>query len=350
MKSLSLFILLFVAQFTLAQIPKPQKNTYVNDFAHVLTKAQKDALNVKIHAIERTTSVQMAIVLVDKLPKNYEIEDFALLIGRKWHVGKNKNGLVYVAAIKQHKQRLEVAQKLTTMVSDSASSEMLSGIKPFFKQKDYDGGLQYLISQIQEVVHPLAVQHPQKIADKQQVPDSKKNFDIWSTIISAIFFFILFSLIVYGVIAIIRSVRGTPTNANTNNYPSNYNSYGSRPGYSTGSNYPTGYPTPPPTSNTGAIVEGLVAGAAAGYAARAIQDHMNENHHNSSFSSTSSDDSRDDDSSYDNSSNNNVSSNDNDSSDWGNWDSGSSDSSYDSGSSSSSDDDGYSGSGASSDW
>ena len=115
MKKILLLLLILSGQIGFAQIPTPQKNTYINDFAHVLTADQVKSLNQNIFEIEKSSGVQLAVVLVDKIPKGYEIEDYALLIGRKWHVGKNENGIVYVASISQHKQRLEIARGLDSV-------------------------------------------------------------------------------------------------------------------------------------------------------------------------------------------------------------------------------------------
>jgi len=154
MKKILLLLSLFVATSSFGRIPERQKNTYVNDFAHVLSTNDVEALNAKIHRIERLSGVQMAVVLVDKVPAEYDIDEFALLIGRKWHVGKNKNGIVYVAAIDQHKQRLELGREVTAKLSDGKSAEILDLMKPYFRKQDYNGGLDALIEALGTEVIP----------------------------------------------------------------------------------------------------------------------------------------------------------------------------------------------------
>jgi uncharacterized protein len=148
-KLLAIFISLLIAASGFAQIPKAKKNTYVNDNAGVLTPSEVKALNVQIHKLERLSSVQLAIVLVDKVPEEYDIEEFAYLIGRRWHVGaNNKKGVIYVAAIQQRKQRLEVTKILRDKLSDERCMEVLDLIKPYFKQRDYNGGLQAMTDEL----------------------------------------------------------------------------------------------------------------------------------------------------------------------------------------------------------
>lgn len=154
-----LLLILFICPSVIfAQIPKPQPGTYVNDNAGVLSSAQIEQLNKQALALEKATSVQIAIVLVNELPANMEIEDFAREIGRTWHVGNANNGLVYVAAFNTHKQRLEVAKELEGAIPDIEALHITDGIKPFFRQKDFFGGLFYMLQQVQAKIKPEAAE------------------------------------------------------------------------------------------------------------------------------------------------------------------------------------------------
>jgi uncharacterized protein len=356
MKSLYLLLSLLIATTTFAEIPKPKKNTYVNDFAGVLKPDEIKALNKQIHKIERLSSVQLAIVLVNKIPAEYQIEDYALLIGRKWHVGKSKNGLVYVAAISQHKQRLEVARLLRDKLSDEQCADILTAMKPLFRQQDYNGGLNVMVNKLTYALDPAALQSavaeqtPQP--QKQKIAAAPEKTDPAITLIATIMTWgVLLGiplLIVYFMYdsrrrrlqreAAISQMNlmnygGYPTNGPINN------------GYNNGGYNNGGYNNGRSNSGIGSNVGSFVAGAATGYAARTIQDHFSDRGQTN------------------NSSNNqpsygqpatggdyggSVSSSDNNSSDYGNWDSGSSDSGS---SSDSSSDSGFDGdSGATSNW
>jgi uncharacterized membrane protein YgcG len=85
MKSLLVFLSLLIVASGFAKIPEPQKNTYVNDYAHVLSKKQVKLLNERIKKFENKTTVQLAVVLVNYVPAEYSIDEFAALIGRRWH-------------------------------------------------------------------------------------------------------------------------------------------------------------------------------------------------------------------------------------------------------------------------
>lgn len=149
------FILLLISEISFGQVPDPIPNTYVNDLSGKLTTEQLHNLNESILAIEKKSSVQIAIILLDKLPDNLTIEDYALQVGRKWHVGNAANGLVYVAAISQRKQRLEVARNLEHQITDLAALQLTDNIKPYFRSQDYYGGINALLNGIDEKLTPI---------------------------------------------------------------------------------------------------------------------------------------------------------------------------------------------------
>jgi uncharacterized membrane protein YgcG len=140
---LLLFLLLSFVGF--GQAPPPMANTFVNDFAHVLSGPDIEDLNQQIKQLEERDSVQVALVLVKKLPEGMEIEDYAREIGRQWHAGIGRRGLVYVVSISQHKQRLEVAANLEGIIPDVTARTMTDSLKPLLRTGDYGGAMKNLV-------------------------------------------------------------------------------------------------------------------------------------------------------------------------------------------------------------
>lgn len=173
-----LLILLLLPLFVLSQIPDAQPSTYVNDFAHVLTTDQVSDINKRVHALEEKYSIQLAIVFISVLPVNYEIEDYAREIGRKWRVGNARNGLVYVAAINQRKQRLEVAANLEGIIPDIIAKRITDNIKPFFRSNDYAGGLLNMIKEIDDIINPEA-QEQRKLAEAERQKKADNVFSLF---------------------------------------------------------------------------------------------------------------------------------------------------------------------------
>ena len=363
MKQILLLLSLLVATASFGKIPERQKNTYVNDFAHVLSTNEVEALNAKIHRIERLSGVQMAVVLVDKIPSEYDIDEFALLIGRKWHVGKHKDGLVYVAAISQHKQRIELGRALSDKLSDGKSAEILDLMKPYFRKEDYNGGLDAMIDAVGTEVIPANTQAAAPARQQQRVVQVKEKpstaADTFATIITAAIFIGIPVLIIWLIVRYRRNRRNMMFQQNMGyNNPNNGN-YG-------GGNYPGGgYGSGGPVINNyggggyggsgmGSNLGSFAAGAATGYAVRSLQDNMNDddrNHHHHN------DDDYDRNNVVDNSDNDSdntdysVNEEDRDSSNWGDYGSSSDSSDSDSSDNDSSSDSGFDGDrGATSDW
>ena len=130
------------------QFPKPKPNTYVNDYTNSLSADQIYHLNLQIKAIEDQTTVQVAVILINHLPSEVSIEDYARSIGNKWKVGINHNGIVYVAVLKERKQRLEIARNLEGEIPDITAAQIIDELKPQLRQEDYYGALMILIREI----------------------------------------------------------------------------------------------------------------------------------------------------------------------------------------------------------
>ncbi|TWR28663.1 hypothetical protein FPZ42_05515 [Mucilaginibacter achroorhodeus] len=202
MKYLFSLLLSFCTLAALSQIPTPQKDTYVNDFAKVLSKDDLKKINKSINQIEKRTGVQFAVVLVDKIPKQYDIEEYALLIARRWKVGNHEDGLVYVAAIKQRKQRLEVARNLEPIFTEETSLAALNRVKPFFKAKDYAGGVSELTEAIMDDLSTAqysslpkidsAVHSSKAVAAESAVKDKKDDDSFLYAVITLLVVIILY--------------------------------------------------------------------------------------------------------------------------------------------------------------
>ena len=145
MKQLLAFLLLLLqAQFSWAQnIPaKPNPPRLVNDFAHVLNAEQIDALERKLVAYDDSTSTQIAIVTVETTG-DYPIESYSLKIIRDWGVGNKKtnNGIVILAAIRDHKVRIETGGGMEGSIPDVIASHIIQdNIVPNFRSDNYYKG------------------------------------------------------------------------------------------------------------------------------------------------------------------------------------------------------------------
>jgi uncharacterized protein len=80
--------------------PRPSPPKLVNDFAGVLTPYQVSHLEEILVGYDDSTSVQVAVVIVNSLG-GADVADYALELGRKWGVGNKKtnNGVVLLVSV-----------------------------------------------------------------------------------------------------------------------------------------------------------------------------------------------------------------------------------------------------------
>ncbi len=154
MKRLLLICTLLISSSLFAQVekiipPRPNPPKLVNDYTNSLSAAQKDELEKKLVAYDDSTSTQIAVVLIKSL-EGYSVEDYALALGREWGVGgKQNNGIVVLAAMDDHKIRIEVGYGLEGAVTDLNSKSIIDNdITPNFKDGKYYRGLDKAVDDI----------------------------------------------------------------------------------------------------------------------------------------------------------------------------------------------------------
>ena len=122
---------------------RPNPPRLVNDLAGVLQPEQRDELERKLVALDDSTSNQIAIVLIKTL-NDYPIEDYSVNLFRSWGIGNKKtnNGVLVVAAMDDHKVRIEVGYGLEGAIPDITANDIIyNDITPNFKTGNYFRGL-----------------------------------------------------------------------------------------------------------------------------------------------------------------------------------------------------------------
>ncbi|WP_406825384.1 TPM domain-containing protein [Pedobacter sp. KACC 23697] len=138
---LSLFSLLFT--FAFAQDFPEKPNTLVNDYANVLPADQKQALENKLVTFNDSSSTQIAIAILKSIG-DYDINEYAVELGRKWGVGQNgkNNGIMIVVAVGDRKISIQTGYGLEGALPDIYAKRIIDNdIKPNFKAGNYYAGL-----------------------------------------------------------------------------------------------------------------------------------------------------------------------------------------------------------------
>lgn len=129
--------------FTFGQDYPEKPSTLVNDYAGVLSASQKQSLEQKLVTFNDSSSTQIAIAIL-KSVGDYDINEYALNLGRKWGVGQGgkNNGVMIVVAINDRKIAIQTGYGVEGALPDVYAKRIIDNdIKPYFKQGDYYAGL-----------------------------------------------------------------------------------------------------------------------------------------------------------------------------------------------------------------
>jgi uncharacterized protein len=162
---LVLGLLVLASQGASAQQAVPALTGHVVDFSGTLSAAQREALEAKLSAFEAQRGAQVVVLLVNTTQPE-DIASYANRVGNSWKIGRKEvgDGLLLVAAMQDHKLRIEVAKSLEGAIPDLEAKRVIDGlITPRFKQGDIAGGLDAGVSRVMALITGEALPAPAQI-------------------------------------------------------------------------------------------------------------------------------------------------------------------------------------------
>jgi len=126
----------------------------VNDFAGVLTPAQKESLEVRCRQLREKTGAELAVVTIKSL-EGGQIDDFAVRLFQQWGIGKQDrdNGVLLLVALDDRKARIEVGYGLEPILPDALAGRVLTEqLFPAFKQQKYGEGLAAAVERLAAII------------------------------------------------------------------------------------------------------------------------------------------------------------------------------------------------------
>ena len=116
----------------------------LNDYAGLLTPADRERLEALLTDRERATGTQMAIAVFKSLDGE-NLEDVANRLFQQWRLGQKKldNGVLLVVFVEDRKLRIEVGYGLEGVLPDAEAAQIIRGvIVPRFREQHYAAGLE----------------------------------------------------------------------------------------------------------------------------------------------------------------------------------------------------------------
>jgi len=179
----------------------PQLQSYVNDYAGMISSQTKAELENELKAFEQTDSTQVVILTIPSL-EGEDLEEFSIRVADTWKIGqKNKdNGIILLVAQQERKLRIEVGRGLEGRLTDLMAGRIIDLVmKPRFKRGDFDGG--FLAG-----VHALmdGVRGEFHADDRQHVQKTDKI----SQFLSLLLFGIIMIVVLGGLSRVIAGISG----------------------------------------------------------------------------------------------------------------------------------------------
>jgi len=135
--------LLFLSLFWLVYgFTIPNYEWYVTDTVGVFSETQKADITTKIQTIEKTTSIEIAVLVVPTVDDDINLA--AVDVGNQWGVGKKgqDNGLIVLIAVDDRKYSLQVGYGLEWTLPDLATKQISDArFPPNFRNGNYYQGI-----------------------------------------------------------------------------------------------------------------------------------------------------------------------------------------------------------------
>lgn len=109
-----------------AEVPNPVGDIYVQDFANVLNPEQKSNMISLAKSLEKSTSAQVGVLIVDSIGDS-TIEEFSNEAFNKFKLGdkEKNNGVLFVLSVQDKKMRIEVGYGLEGRIPDGKAGRIL---------------------------------------------------------------------------------------------------------------------------------------------------------------------------------------------------------------------------------
>ncbi len=142
---LCVIILIFSLSFSSIAIslPEPTNNFFVNDFVDIINEYdESEMMKIGADLYEQTTS-QIVVVTINSLD-GYDVDEYALELGRKWGVGSEEkdNGVVILLSLSDREISIQVGYGLEGCLNDGKVGRILDDYAiPYLSENDYSTGL-----------------------------------------------------------------------------------------------------------------------------------------------------------------------------------------------------------------
>lgn len=148
MKKVFALICAIVLMFSLSfssyaiSLPKPTNDFFVNDYVDIIDEEdESEIMKIGADLYEQTTA-QVVVVTINSLD-GYDVDEYALELGREWGVGsKENNGVVILLSLSDRQISIQVGYGLEGCLNDGKVGRILDDYAiPYLQNDDFSTGL-----------------------------------------------------------------------------------------------------------------------------------------------------------------------------------------------------------------
>lgn len=224
---LAIVSIMFILSIRMAEaaMPTPMKNTYIHDFANVLSTSVKEELNHYSEQLDKGTGAEIMVVTVDTI-NGEEPKMYATKMIRSWGIGdaQKNNGVLILATFGQGDGNndvvIAVGQGLEGALPDGKLGRILdTAFYPNVRAGDINKAFKATYA---EVFQPVAHEYnwdgkmPENTDDNEEMPT-------WMIILIAIIVLVIYTFISNGR-------GGGPRSGRRGGFPGGFGGGGSRGG------------------------------------------------------------------------------------------------------------------------
>ena len=144
--------------------PVPSLERRVTDLTGTLSADVQQRLEGRLASFEAEKGSQIAVLVVPSTQPE-DIAQYSIRVVDAWKLGRKgvDDGVLLIVAVEDRAMRLEVGYGLEGVLPDAVAKRIVSDvITPYFRQGDYEGGLQAGIDRIMAVVEGEPLPEPER--------------------------------------------------------------------------------------------------------------------------------------------------------------------------------------------
>lgn len=182
-KYLILAFLCFFTFFDAQAIVSLTLNSYVNDYANLLSGDVKSYIESQSIALNKVDGTQIVVVTVNDL-EGMSIEDYALKLFRNTGIGDSKknNGILILLSKNDRKIRIEVGYGLEGIINDGKAGRLIdSYMIPYLRNDDWNNGIKNGYDAVyKEIVegNNLSLNYEEPVVNKQNEGPYSSAYDL----------------------------------------------------------------------------------------------------------------------------------------------------------------------------